>query len=169
MPKIKSLTGYLSKPHNQMHDGKSEAQEGIVICPACHAVYCDKHWHSSEVFYNTYRHHGEIRRELCPEDKTTADERTGWSGEVVLKNIRPELKIEILEQARNIGKRAMRRDPEEKILKIIDAGREVRILTSENQLAAALGKEIAAAHKGGKVQIKWSRDDKPCRVIWTAK
>jgi hypothetical protein len=160
----------LKKPHNILPREKGKAEPGVIICPVCHAVYFDKHWHSSESFYNAYRFHGEVARQICPEDKQIELRgKEGWGGEVFLANIHPDKRIEVIQQVRHVGKRAMSRDPEARIIKIEDNGGEFRILTSENQLAVSIGKQIESAHKGGKLNIKWSSDDKPCRVIWKMK
>ena len=43
---------------------------------------------------------------------------------------------------------------------------EITVYTTKNQLAVELGKKIAAAHKGGKLEIQWSKTDKPVEVRW---
>jgi hypothetical protein len=70
--------------------------------------------------------------------------------------------------ARNVANRAGRRDPEDRIIKIVDAGESVVIYTTENQLAVSIGKQIHSARKGGTLVITWSHQDKPVRVRWTA-
>lgn len=172
MAKMKNMGNRpLKKPHNALPAEKNMGEGEVIICPKCHAVYFDKHWHASEKIHRAYKHHSAVRIELCPEDRAAFGDISlaGWEGEVVLKNVHPDKKMEIMEQARNIGKRAALRDPEDKILKFEEDDASIRILTSKNQLAVSVGKQIAEAHKGGKLEIKWSRDDRPARVIWTAK
>jgi hypothetical protein len=144
---------------------KTKGKKKTIICPKCRAVYFDKHWHYGG---GLYKFVGEgAREELCPEDKTAS--AVSYGGELILKNIPPAHKEDILNQIRNISKRAEARDPEDKIIKIeIKGGGQIRVFTTENQLAANLGRQIDKAHKGGKLEIKWSKTDKLARVIWTA-
>jgi len=104
---------------------------------------------------------------LCGECRMILEE-DGFGGEVRLKNIKAADKIEILREIKNIGERAQRRDPEDQIIKIEDKGKNIRVTTTENQLAVSIGKQIAASRKGGKLQIKLSKEDKPARVVWVS-
>jgi hypothetical protein len=74
----------------------------------------------------------------------------------------------VLALARNVGRRAQARDPEDRIIKINDAPGGAVVTTTENQLAVSIGKQIDRARKGGKLDITWSQGDKPVRVRWTA-
>jgi hypothetical protein len=77
-------------------------------------------------------------------------------------------RLEVVGLIKNIGTRATKRNPEAQIIKIEDGGNSVRVTTTDNQLAVALGKQVDAAVKGGKLQVTWSREDAPVRVRWTA-
>ena len=39
----------------------------------------------------------------------------------------------------------------------------------EAQLAEAIGKEVDRSHKGGVLNIRFSNEDRPVSVYWTAK
>ncbi|MFH1193541.1 MAG: hypothetical protein V1661_00940 [bacterium] len=158
--KMDQDTTHLPRLENTETKGKKE----MIICPKCRAVYFDKHWHYGGGLYKFVGKNS--RQELCPEDKPAAS--ISYKGELILKNIPPAHKEDILNQIRNIGKRAEVRDPEDKIIKIEIKGGQIRVLTTENQLVANLGRQIDRAHKGGKLEIKWSKGDKLARVVWTA-
>lgn len=145
-----------------------KTHKGDAICRRCHAVYFDKHWHSDKKLYNEFRVYYHAAEILCGECKMIM-EKDGYGGEVILKNIKTTDKSEIIQEIKNIGDRAFRRDPEDQIIKIEDKGKSVRVTTTENQLALSLGKQISASHKGGKLEIKLSKEDKLTRVVWTAK
>ena len=164
-------TKYITKPHNQLPLQKIKGESPVKICPQCHAVYFDKHWHSNKFLHQAYNWHTKVGYELFPEDRWLKGgaAAVNYEGEVILKNIPKEKIQEIVQQIRNIGKRATARDPEDKIIKIEIKGRQVRVLTTENQLAASIGKQIDEAHKGGKLDIKWSKDDQLARVDWDYK
>ena len=63
---------YISKPHNQLPLQKGAGESPVKICPKCHAVYFDKHWHSNKFLHQAYSWHTQVGYELCPEDKWTA-------------------------------------------------------------------------------------------------
>jgi len=140
---------------------------GDAVCKRCHAVYFGKHWQTSPKLYAEFkaRRAAEI---LCGECRQI-QQKDGFGGEVILKNITAAEKTEIIQEIKNIGARASRRDPEDQIIKIEDKGKSVRVTTTENQLAISIGKQVDRAHKGGKLEIKLSKEDKPVRVVWTAK
>lgn len=142
-----------------------------IICPKCHAVYFGKRWHPAKELAKAYAASEKIVYELCPEDKEMRKGHgaMGYEGEVILKNIPNGLVAELEQEIRNIGKRAESRDPEDKIIKIERTAGGIRVLTSENQLAASIGRQVARAHKGGQLEIKWSKGDAPARVIWNYK
>jgi hypothetical protein len=160
----------LKKPHNTLPKTKKKAEGGVAICPVCHAVYFDKHWHASADLHRAYKFHGEVEKCFCPVDdpKLNAGEG-GWQGEIVLKNIHPDKKQEIMNQLRHASKKSMARNPEARVLRIEDKAGVLRVTTSSNKLAAVIGKALEGAHKGGKLEIKWSQEDLPCRVVWTMK
>lgn len=151
-------------------------------CERCGAVYFDEHWHTIPGFWEAYRRllpKPKVIEELCTECKWVkaghADRKWDWAGkvdyegEVILDNLIPADKGEILNLVRNVGKRAIKRDPEDQIIRIKDEGKRVIITTTENQLAVSLGKQVARAFKGGNLEIKWSHEDEPVRVKWTRK
>ena len=150
--------------------GKKE----LRTCPRCGAIYFDKHWHIIPNFWVEYKKtlpKKKIVKGLCAECKwvDSGREDTEWEGELVLENLIPDDKNEILNLVRNVGMRAFKRDPEDQIIKIEDRGNKVIVTTTENQLAVSIGKQVARAFKGGKLKITWSDEDAPARARWTRK
>ncbi|MEA3272170.1 MAG: hypothetical protein U9P90_00710 [Patescibacteria group bacterium] len=143
-----------------------KGKKGVILCSKCDAVYYDKHWHTNKKYADVLRGQKGVKTEVCLECKHSKN--SSFEGEVVLKNL-PEDKEELLNLVRNVGERASRRDPEEKIIKIEDKGDAVRILTTENQLAVSIGRQIDRAFKGGELEIKWSERDALVRVRWSHK
>jgi hypothetical protein len=152
---------------NKMVKQAIKTRSGDAVCKRCHAVYFDKFWHTDPKLYAEFKARGAMEI-FCGECKRLR-QNDGYGGEVILKNIVGAAKAEIMREIKNIGDRASRRDPEDRIIKIEDNGGSVRIITTENQLALSLGRQIAASRKGGKLQIKLSKEDKLARVVWTAK
>lgn len=151
---------------------ETKGLKALAVCPKCHALYYDKHWHSwADVKDLTTRLRNEgVRDELCTECRWTKSAKGGaanYEGEVVLSGWKTtKEKTEMLQLVRNVGKRALARDPEDQVIRIEDLGKQVRILTTENQLALSIGKQIDRAHKGGKLDIKFSHGDSTTRIKW---
>ncbi|NQU83803.1 MAG: hypothetical protein HQ536_03770 [Parcubacteria group bacterium] len=145
---------------------ETKGRRGVILCSECDAVYYDKHWHTNKKYAAVLRGQKGVKAEPCPECKNVKS--SSFEGEVALKNLPlSEKKTEILNLVRNVGKRATKRDPEDRIIKIEDKGNTVRILTTENQLAVSIGKQLDSAFKGGSLKIKWSEKNALARVIWT--
>ena len=150
---------------------KKKGRSPVLICPKCHAVYFDKHWHSNKFLSQAYKWNLRVEYVLCSEDKLikAGKKQVDFGGEVLFYKIPKNKMQEIVQQIRNIGKRGRLRDPQDKIIKIEVGARQIRVLTTENQLAVSIGKQIDRAHKGGELKIKWSHKDKPARVVWEYK
>ncbi len=152
---------------------KNLGKKPVVVCEKCHAVYYDEHWHTwstAKKLVDLLLKRQMIKETLCAEcaNILRGHEGTdGYEGEVMLYGLTDaKEKTEILNLARNVGKRAALRDPEDQIIKIEDRGESARITTTENQLAVSIGKQVARAHKGGKLEIKFSEVDHLVRVVW---
>ncbi len=149
-----------------------QSPSGLLRCTSCGAVYYDKHWHSASLVAA-----GIPRSEMADAICQSCHERpvatggtpAGWGGEVTMEGVPLVNRDEVLAQIRNISKRATARDPQTRLLKILDKGGKIYVYTSENQLAVAIGKEVHASHKGGTLSITWSDEDKPVRVLWRTK
>ena len=150
----------------------SASPKGLLRCTSCGAVYYDKHWHSASLVAAGIPR-SEMADALCQSchERPVANGGTpsGWGGEVTMEGVAVINRDEVLAQIRNIAKRALARDPEARLLKILEKGGKLYIYTSDNQLAVAMGKEVHASHKGGTLHITWSDEDKPVRVLWRTK
>ncbi len=142
-----------------------KAEEGIRICPNCTAVYFDKHWHNISALYNKLKDDLTIFRTECDACRMIGDH--DYVGEVILSGFKDnDQKGELLKLIKNVGTRAMERDPQDRIISIEDTGKKIRITTTENQLAFSIGKQIGRAFKGGELEYHWSDKNKPLRVEW---
>ena len=151
------------------HSEFKEAYQ-MKACNRCHAVYYDQHWHHEPALYEKVAGTQLDKNILCPECtwiKAGFHGIVDFEGEVLLKGVPSEdMKREIINEIRNIGNRASNRDPQDQIIKIEDKGDTIRITTTENQLAVSIAKQVSRAHKGGKLDIKFSKEDKPVRIVW---
>lgn len=93
----------------------------------------------------------------------------GWAGEVILEGaMTAKEKAEILGLVRHTGATGPR-DEDDRVVRIEDGKRGLRILTSESHLAVSIGKRVHRSHKGGTLSIAWAPDDTTVRVHWTKK
>jgi hypothetical protein len=161
-----------------------KGQKEIILCPKCKAVYYDKCWHKNlKLFEKNIKN---AKKFLCPACKWT---KTNLAEGVIVLNLKNNLREkEILNLIKNVEARAKLRDPEDRIIKInkscdfiysssqqtLEYSGKMRdkeknkiiILTTENQLAVSIAKQIKRAFKG-ELKIKWSHDEDVVRIEWT--
>ena len=129
--------------------------KGIVKCPKCGNVHLKKRWYSSEEDLRgrlKIEKLGIAEKKLCRACKMI--EERAFEGEILIEEFPTHHRKELLRLARKFGERAMKRDPQDRIIKIEDKGKDIRILTSENQLAVSIGKQVDSAFKGGDLNSK---------------
>ena len=90
-----------------------------------------------------------------------------FEGEVTIKlgSKGGKVKTDILNTIKNSDEQARDRDPMDRILWMKDKDDEVRVFTSENQLAVRIGKKLESSFPGSKLEIKHSGED-IIRVYW---
>ena len=148
---------------------KKEEQEfgsgkiNILMCKVCEAVYYYKSWHHRLEDYKELSEDKRIKFVLCPACLMIKDRR--YEGHVILKNAPQDKKEEILRLVKNIGERAFQRDPMDRIISVKTKSKDMEILTTENQLAASIGKQIKKTFKGS-LDIQWSHQESTVRVVW---
>lgn len=146
-------------------------KKGIIICIDCNAYYYDKSWHPSlegAVKGQTpeeFADH-EVKFQPCPACQMKKDKT--FEGEIIIKlnDVNDSQKSDILNAIHNADKQAQDRDVMDKVLWIEDKGTEIRVYTSENQLAIRIGKKLDSAFKGGKLNINHSKSEDAARVVW---
>jgi NMD protein affecting ribosome stability and mRNA decay len=138
-------------------------QIDVLMCQKCGAVYYYKSWHHRLEDYQKLSEDKRIKFVLCPACQMIKDKK--YEGQVILRNAPENKKKEILRLVEHIGERAYQRDPMDRIIEIRDRDREVEVLTTENQLAISIGKQIKRAFKGN-LDIQWSHQESTTRVVW---
>ena len=163
----------ISHPKNYpSHFPKSKKEESefgpgkkdILICRHCNAVYWYKSWHHKLEDYPELKEGKDVRFSICPACAMIKDKR--FEGEIILENVPKKIKEEIKKLAKNFGKRAFERDPMDRIISIEDTTEEnVRILTTENQLAQRLSEKIKETFSpSSKLSISHSNKDRILRT-----
>lgn len=135
-----------------------------LLCRYCHAVYNGKNWTSFEKMNPAII--DELRASVCPACHEIKDHVSDGVLHITGASVRPHLP-EIKGLIAHMGKQAEEKNILDRVERI-DAGRDgIVVYTTMNQLAVRIGKSISNAFKGGKLDIKWSREDKPVEVRWT--
>lgn len=160
---IKKLSKRFSSSFPKPKKEESEfgkRKKGILICSNCGALYFKGHWkHASEVDnVNNLKVFNHI---LCPACDMIKNHK--FEGEVLIENIRPEIKKELINSIKNVGKIAYQRDPEDRIISIKNKDNLLEILTTENQLAVRIGKKLKKTFNGD-LKITHSKKESTSRA-----
>jgi hypothetical protein len=145
------------------YDTGRKKQSAELICKYCNSIYQDKHWRAFDKLNPA--NIDKLQKSVCP---SCHEERGHVSDGVVhikgsfLKNHRKEIEGIIL----NCEQRELKRDVMNRVERLDSGVDEITAYTSKNQLAAEIGRKLDRAYKGGKLEIKWSKDDKPVDVTW---
>lgn len=135
-----------------------------LVCKYCSAVYEEKHWQPLAKLDPKYA--DQLKETVCP----ACHAQKGLISDGVI-HIRGSFMDQHRQEILNIILRTEERETSSNLMNRIERidsrPSEITVYTAKNQLAAEIGKKIAAAYKGGKLEIKWSKSDKPVEVIWT--
>lgn len=156
---------YKEKPRpNQDPYAMLKAPKGPVVCRSCHAIYRGKRWYLNRVEAGELLASPTTRTMLCPACQKIRDDYP--EGIVTLKwpNLRAH-EIEIRNLIANVEERAMSINPLERVMKITRVGEDLEVLTTSDQLAQRLGRELVKAYKG-RATTKWAHQDVLARVTW---
>ena len=85
--------------------------------------------------------------------------------QVVFHNNPEKYKEEIISNIKNTGERAYKRDPLDRIISIKKTGDRVEVLTTENQLARNIARQVTRAHKNFQSDISWSKNESVARIV----
>ena len=171
VPKSKAVrTGTIAPRRQRSKKDEQEfglAEKEFIICPDCNCVFFDKAWHRSlDEDVKHIKESKSLKFKVCPACRMKRD-RT-FEGELVIELSKEKMgeKKEIMNIIKNSDKQAQAHDPMDRILWLEDKNNEIRIFTSENQLAVRIGKKLKASFKGSVLEIKHSHEEDVIRVFW---
>lgn len=156
------------KSHAGIERSKKEEQEygpgrkDITFCEDCDAVYYNKSWHHKLRDYKYINEDKRVNFAVCPVCQMIREGK--FEGKVTFQNVPKDYKKEIINNIRNTGERAYKRDPLDRIISVKDEGRIIEVLTTENQLAVNIARQVKRAFKKFDVDISWSKDESVVRV-----
>ncbi len=135
-----------------------------LICRQCQAVYDSKSWMPFRDM--NPKMVDQLKISICP----ACHEKISHISDGVLHlsglGVKAHKK-DILNLVNNMGKEAENKNILNRIERIEDNSKGIMVYTTINQLAVKIGKAVSNAYKGGKLDIKWSKKDKPVEVYWT--
>ena len=158
------MTQNATTPH---HDpAKKRTSGGIsgeLICKYCNAVYQNKRWIPFEKLDPTFI--DQLKKGVCPachlQQNHLSDGVVHLTGKMVGLH-----KEEIKNLLHNIAQKEEARDVENRLERMEETDETITLYTSKKQLATEMGKHVDDAYKGGTLEIKWSKEDKPVEVRW---
>ncbi|MFA6608324.1 MAG: hypothetical protein WCT07_00190 [Candidatus Paceibacterota bacterium] len=140
------IAGSVMKHGRDYSKGEDHLEyKGVTECPKCHNVRFEKRWLHSIA---DLRKEGEeepivARTEKCPACKII--DGGNYEGELFVEGFREEQKEELLNLIHNYCARATEIDPQDRVIKIEDTEKGLRITTVENELTDRLAKKIKDA------------------------
>ncbi|OGN39777.1 MAG: hypothetical protein A2606_01370 [Candidatus Yanofskybacteria bacterium RIFOXYD1_FULL_42_10] len=155
------------------------AGSGYIICSECKSVFFDKSWHHmmDEDKHFSAEKDKKIKFAVCPACEMLKTKT--YEGEIIISlksqvqpssraqvEGSPNFKNYILGAIKNSDEMAKERDPMDRVLWTEDNGNEIKVYTSENQLAVIIGKKLDSAFPGGKLKIEHSHGEDLIRVFW---
>jgi len=139
----------------------SRSPKEIIQCAGCGAFYHRRRWTLTMPHgYTPAMHTHPI---YCPACLKIKDRRA--SGEVHLGGFAASERGDMLRILRNEENRAREKNPLERIMRVEASNGGWKVETTTEKLAQRLGRAVKKA-RGGKVDYKWSHNNKFVRVIW---
>lgn len=143
---------------------KPESYDDPTICPQCHLVFHNKRWQWNEELYRKLKKERTADEKLCPACRKIKDRY--YMGEVILGGaFLQERKDEILRIIQNLEEEEKAHRPLSRIMWIEDEGGTVRVYTTSEHLAVALGRAVNKAYQG-ELSVEFADGQKFARVIW---
>ena len=150
---------------NKEEQEHGAGKKDFVLCQNCNAVYYYKSWKHGFADYKHLNQNKKIKFETCPACRMIEDKK--FEGKVVFKSVPKEYKKDILNNIKNTGERAYKRDPMDRIIEVKESGGNIEVTTTENQLARNIARQVERAYKGTKARIQWSREESVVMIMVT--
>lgn len=165
MLKSKYMAGDKKSRHAMEEFGP--ARREFIFCPHGEAVYYKKSWHHTSKFFRNppdFKKEKSIRFRECPAHEMLKNKQ--YEGEIIVKNVPASVRADLVRLVENMGERAMRKDVLDCVLGLEVRTKELRVTTSENQLAQRIaGKITATFAKHARAKISRAKEDDVVRVV----
>lgn len=137
------------------------ASAGFGVCPSCKAVHYQKRWR-----HDFPSKLGSLDKALrfvsCPACKMIQGRL--FEGQVLIEGVFVAMAQEVINRIVHVGERAFLRDPLDRIISIRRRGATIEVLTTENQLALHIAREVQQMLRRGKFEVRFSREESVLRA-----
>ena len=111
-----------------------------IICPEGGEAYFHKSWHHSLADFKHLYENKKISFTLCPFHQMVKNKQ--YEGEIIVENVPAKDQRELTRLVERSGEHGYRRDPMDRIVKVEAKKDQIRVETSENQLAQKIANKI---------------------------
>lgn len=139
-------------------DEFGKVKGGVEVCKICWNVFFKKEWHhpNTKLYEEKALKGKKVRFVVCPADKMVA--KGLYEGEIRIQKVPEKFEAELLNLITNYGERALKRDPQDRIIDIKKVKAGFVITTTENQIAVRLAKKIKSVFNKVELTIGHSAD-----------
>ena len=142
--------------------GPTKVPHEPAMCERCGAIYLHKTWRAGERARRTSP--VGVGWVLCPACVQVADQ--SYDGRVrILGALAPDLETEVWRRIQNVEARARHTQPERRTVRIDRERDGIEVLTTSQELAHRIARELEKAF-GGKAHYCWSDRDGSLEATW---
>jgi hypothetical protein len=87
-----------------------------------------------------------------------------FEGEVIIENLDGKNITDLINTIKNMGDSAIKRDNQDRIIKIKEKENKIRVITTENQLAQKIANKIKKTFNFKNLEIKYSKGESVVRA-----
>lgn len=164
MPSHKSKSDFNSKTFGFKNTKNKKGMSTKLLCRYCHAVYDGKGWIPFKKL--DPKMIDQLHASVCPACHEINDHLSDGVLHLEGAGVKPHIK-DIKNLIMRLGKQAEEKNILDRLERMDDDKNGMTVYTTMNQLAVKMGKAVASAYKGGRLDIQWSKRDKPVEVTWT--
>lgn len=140
--------------------GKSK--KGIIICKKCNAMLWQGSWHHESEIKKNIKKNKYNGFSICPACKMIEDNM--YEGELIIRNVNPEIKKYIINTIKNKGKKGFKNDSQDRVISVNDDhDGKMNIFTTENQLALKIARKIKKSFNGT-MKVIYSKKESVIRI-----
>ena len=142
---------------------KTPAPHEPTICARCGAVFARKSWRHDHTLSDEQMERG--RWGFCPACEQVS--RQEGQGRLIIRGVVPDRRDEVRRRLENAAKRAMKTQPERRIVSIemADDGDAIEVIATSQKLTHRLAHEVKKLLRG-RVSYSWS-DDGTLYAAWS--
>ena len=152
----KGKANLLREKRGPNHANDIHTNAGFVSCKVCHNVLHNKRWQKldGEVLLKINPQHKSVHEAVCPACEMIR--RGQFGGEVIVRNVPDSRSFDVVDLILAVAKQAEEHGAEVRVIDIKKDNGEIRVTTTDNQLAVRIAKDIKSANKKSELEISYS-------------